>query len=118
MWSLLLALSLSPALAGPCDDTDVDPWDTGLDNADCDDDGWTRSQGDCNDFNDEVNPGKPELCSDREDNDCNGYFNDGCDDAAQRGTLIGGSTCTTGPRLAPLLALPLLFAPLIRRRRR
>lgn len=109
---LLLALQ---ARAGVCDDTDVDPWDTGFGSADCDEDGWTRRDGDCDDFDGDIHPEAREECGDREDNDCNGYFDDGCDDGLQRGSLLGGSSCGGG--LAALLLLPAPLLAFGRRRR-
>lgn len=68
--------------------------DTGLD-ADCDADGWSLAEGDCDDGDAAVNPGAPEDCTDERDNDCNGLFNDGCDRDVYNGSIGGGGGCTS-----------------------
>ncbi len=83
---------------------------------DCDGDGFTIEQGDCDESNADVHPGEPENCANDLDDDCDGLFNEGCDRAVQQGQLGGGSTCYAvdgGPApqdtgLAMLLPLPLL----------
>jgi hypothetical protein len=47
---------------------------------DRDRDGWTVSNGDCDDNNAWTNPGAAEVCDDKVDNDCDGFidFQDGC----------------------------------------
>lgn len=110
---LLLALLAGPARAADCEG-EHDPWDTGLEEADCDGDGYTQARGDCNDFDDTVYPGARELCEDYEDNNCDGYYNEGCDNSLSRGSLVGGSSCGGG--LAGLFLSPLLLL-LMRRRR-
>jgi hypothetical protein len=47
---------------------------------DWDSDGYTPSQGDCDDTNWQVHPGQPESCDDGIDNDCNGWvdYQDRC----------------------------------------
>ena len=52
------------------DVTPVDPWDV-----DNDEDGYTENEGDCNDFNDAVNPDATEVCNEIDD-DCNGLVDD------------------------------------------
>jgi hypothetical protein len=106
--AIFLAAALGWSQAGYADCGDTDP----SGDEDCDEDGWTRSQGDCDDSKDTVNPGKTEVCGDHDDNDCNGYFDDGCESATTRGTLTGGSSCENMGGSAFLL-VPLLF----RRRR-
>ena len=81
---------------------------------DCDDDGWTQGDGDCNDDEPTVNPSQPEDCEDDLDNDCNNLFNDGCDVDARQGNLSGGGGCTGG---AGVGGVSLLFLPFWRRRR-
>jgi len=109
-----LFLASGPALADECEDTERNPWDTGLSEADCDEDGWTWRDGDCDDFEATVYPGARERCDDYFDNDCDGFFNEKCDDGTKRGSLLGGSSCGTGGPMA-LVFLPLLA--LFRRRR-
>ena len=65
-------------------------------NVDGDRDGYTPAQGDCADTEREVNPGQDEICADRIDNDCNGLFDDRCDDSAKLASLRGGGGCTGG----------------------
>jgi hypothetical protein len=106
---LALMLAISSSARADCGDTDASPEE------DCDEDGWTKGQGDCDDDDDAANPGKTEeVCGDRADNDCNGFFDDGCDDATTRGGLIGGSSCGTSEGAALLFLAPLA---LLRRRR-
>jgi hypothetical protein len=59
-------------------------------------DGYTPRQGDCDDTNRDLNPSELEICSDRFDNDCNGLYDDGCDDSAKLASLRGGGGCTGG----------------------
>ncbi len=47
-------------------------------NIDNDGDGYTESQGDCNDTNAAVRPGAPEVCGDGIDNNCSGSVDEGC----------------------------------------
>ena len=88
-----LALSVASPAVAACGSEDTALFDTASRREDCDSDGWTKGQGDCDDENDAVNPGESEVCEDKLDNDCNGLFDDGCDDASRRGTLLGGSAC-------------------------
>jgi hypothetical protein len=46
---------------------------------DNDEDGYTELQDDCDDTNSEIHPGATEICNDKIDNDCDGYFN--CSDS-------------------------------------
>ena len=82
----VLLLSSEPAWA-ECGDTG----DTGWRMDDCDADGVTPAEGDCDDHNDNAYPGLEEQCDDFDDNNCDGFFNENCDDQRQRGTLMGGS---------------------------
>ena len=45
-------------------------------NRDSDGDGWTPSQGDCDDTDPDVSPNAQEICGDNIDNDCNGIAED------------------------------------------
>ncbi len=70
---------------------------------DLDGDGWTVIEGDCLDDPADsrsplVNPAAEELCDDTLDNDCNGFYNDGCDnDAGLAGVRGGGMVCGVSP---------------------
>ena len=81
---------------------------------DCDGDGFTIQQGDCDEGNPNVHPGEPENCATELDDDCDGIYNEGCDRSVQQGQLGGGSTCRAiegsgqDTDLALLLPLPLL----------
>jgi hypothetical protein len=82
---------------------------------DCDGDGWKVSDGDCDDDDLTANPGGEESCEAPADEDCNGFFDDGCDRALQRGSLEGGSACARAPGASSVLVLVALC--LARRRR-
>jgi uncharacterized protein (TIGR03382 family) len=102
VWCLVAAL----ALGQDCPDTGAQ--------ADCDGDGWSLAQGDCDDDNQKINPGASEVCDDRKDNDCNGYFDEDCESGARMGTLQGGGGCTGG---GAAFMLPLFGLGWARRRR-
>lgn len=82
---------------------------------DCDADGWTVEQGDCDDDNAAIHPGLAESCANELDDNCDRLFNEGCDRSAQQGQLWGGSSCRgaddgTGQLpLDALLLLPLVW---------
>ncbi len=63
--------------------------------ADGDDDGFTRGEGDCNDGDDTVFPGAEEIPGDLIDNDCDGIADDGTDttDADGDGFAIADGDC-------------------------
>ena len=105
---LLLALGAPAALAQDCGGVG--------DDADCDADGFTVGQGDCDDNEPTVRPGENDVCGDELDNNCDGLYDDGCDRSAQLGNIAGGGGCTGGSGVAgtSLIILPLAF----RRRRR
>jgi hypothetical protein len=94
---------------GVVDDTGPDP------DTDSDEDGWTVGEGDCADNEPLQNPGMPEVCFDRVDNDCSSLVDEGCDDSARLGSLGGGGACTGGGNIATSLVVP--FALLLGRRR-
>jgi len=60
-----------------CDDGDC-VTDTNCVDQDLDDDGFTVSEGDCDDSNAAVNPSATESCDDQIDNDCDQETNEGC----------------------------------------
>ena len=98
-------LWLAAALAQDCDPT-----------VDCDGDGFTADQGDCDESDPRRNPGITEDCTNDIDDDCDGLFNQGCDRAPQQGQLSGGSACgDSTPAAAFLFLPPLIWGP--RRRR-
>lgn len=89
------------------------PEDTGLD-LDRDGDGWTPREGDCDDDERNAYPGLAEVCTDRIDNDCDGLYDEGCDDSARFASLRGGGGCTGNSALTgDQAALPAAFALLL-----
>lgn len=112
--SLVGSLALPAVAQAACGESDTGFFDSGdpipVGEEDCDGDGWTKAEGDCNDENVDVNPGKQvDRCDDSDDNDCDGYFNEECELSFARGTLLGGSACNDNSvqRAALLLLLPL-----------
>jgi hypothetical protein len=100
---------------GTTGDTGTDP---GLD-LDEDGDGYTPREGDCDDTDRELHPGQPEICSDHFDNDCNGLYDDGCDDSAKLASLRGGGGCTGGQSVLGTQSVLLIgLATLLRRNSR
>jgi len=75
---------------------------------DCDGDGVTIEQGDCDDLEKDAAPGKPEQCEDEIDNNCDGFYDEGCDVAVRQASIQGGGGCTGGDE-AVLLFFPLLL---------
>ncbi len=67
---------------------DTSAWDD-------DGDGWTPTDGDCDDADSAVSPAATEICDNSTDDDCNGRV-DEADPACQEGTDTGGTTGTTG----------------------
>ncbi|TPV33434.1 HYR domain-containing protein [Paucihalobacter ruber] len=61
---------------------------------DADGDGFTPNQGDCDDSDDTVYPGAPELC-DGKDNDCNGLIDDGILFDTDCESCVNGDIVTT-----------------------
>lgn len=80
---------------------------------DCDGDGWSVDDGDCNDGDPAIHPGRLEDCATPIDDNCDRFANEGCDRDAERGSLGGGSACSGSEGTAGLFLLPLLF---VRRR--
>jgi hypothetical protein len=96
---------------------------------DQDGDGYTVLEGDClddpSDPNSQyVNPKATEVCDDLYDNDCNGFFNDGCDNARVYASAKGGGLCASAPGDGPgagggaLLLMLTLLGALLRARPR
>lgn len=114
VFALLGALISVPAFA-TCGEADTAP-DSDVGGEDCDGDGWSKAQGDCDDESAAANPGRGEDCRARGDEDCDGLFDEGCEDPLLGATLEGGSACSpgSGAGVASLLAAALAA----RRRRR
>jgi hypothetical protein len=114
---MIFALVGTPSALAVCDDTSV-VFDSGTNvgDEDCDGDGWTKGGDgteetrDCDDELASVNPGQEvDRCDDSFDNNCDGYFNEGCEQAYQRGSLLGGSSCAViSSNIAWLYLLPLV----------
>jgi hypothetical protein len=118
-----LGMQVAPTWAfSPTGDTGYGtPADTGvpLSTVDGDGDNFSPAQGDCDDNDATAYPGNEEICADRVDNDCNGFYDDGCDGRVQFGTLRGGGGCTggTGVGNTAFIMLPILPLLLVTRRR-
>jgi hypothetical protein len=111
----LWAIALNPPAYASCGDTGDtgDVW-KGLE--DCDEDGWQKNEGDCDDEDETISPGEPEDCIRAMDENCDGFFNEGCESTVQHGSLQGGSACGTGVTSGGIG--PLALAMLAFRRRR
>ena len=98
----------------PTDDTD-NPDDTGVGwFSDNDADGYSPSQGDCDDDDVRVNPLAAETCDDEIDNDCDGFIDS--EDADCTGSAeCAGCASSQGPAIPVVLAG--LFGLLLVRRR-
>ncbi|MCB9742353.1 MAG: lamin tail domain-containing protein [Alphaproteobacteria bacterium] len=83
-----------------------------IDSPDVDGDGWGVSEGDCDDNNPDVHPGiETDRCDDFLDNNCDGFFNEGCELPALNAGVRGGSLFCGTPRRGrgwALLALALV----------
>jgi hypothetical protein len=83
---------------------ECDSGDTALE-GDLDQDGWTPAQGDCNDCRGDIYPGANENCHDDLDNNCDGFFNEGCDLSVAQGEISGGGGCANGRNLLSVTGL-------------
>jgi hypothetical protein len=118
-------LAFAPAAYAVSSDTGTDTGtstaDTGpAPDIDSDEDGWTLGAGDCDDANPLVNPGRPDVCFDRLDNDCSSLADEGCDNSARIGSIGGGGACTGDGNIAgtrTALVVPLVLVAGLRRRR-
>ena len=98
----------SPAWAD-CDDPD-----NPVPEEDCDGDGFTPADGDCDDLQSQINPDAEEVCGDETDNDCDDVIDEECGTPIEEGELMGGSSCgQSGGGLAWVAP----FAFFVRRRR-
>jgi hypothetical protein len=81
--------------------------------SDCDEDGFTAEDGDCDDLNESLTPGGKEICDDGLDNNCDGLFDNGCDVAVRQGGIRGGGGCTGGDGLDANSSAAFLIFPLL-----
>ena len=110
IWCIcLVTLCLvNPAFA-VCDEPD-----TPSDEEDCDEDGFTVGDGDCDDEDAGIHPGVDEICDDDVDNNCDSVVNEGCAEPIEEGQLMGGSTCSQS--VAGLFwVMPIVFLGRLRR---
>ncbi len=104
----VLCVSTKPLYAA-CDGSE-EPLQTD----DCDNDGYSPADGDCDDTSSEQNPGLDEQCDDGLDNNCDGVVDEECGEDLPEGSLMGGSSCgQSGGGLA--MMTPLFFV--VRRRK-
>ncbi|MCB9792275.1 MAG: lamin tail domain-containing protein [Alphaproteobacteria bacterium] len=102
------ALVAADGVDNDCDGT--------IDSPDVDGDGWGVADGDCDDNNPDVHPGiETDRCDDFLDNNCDGFFNEGCELPAlnagvRGGSLFCGVTPGTGSGAFFLGAIALLLA--------
>ena len=90
--------------------------DDGSPNADCDLDGYTVGDGDCDDWDPDAYPGGEEYCGTGVDEDCDGQVDEAGEQRTTDDSLSGGGACSTTGGPGALLALPLIG--LLTRRRR
>ena len=82
---------------------------------DCDADGFTAEQGDCDDLDPDIGPGIADVCDDEMDNNCDGLLDLGCDISVRQAGIRGGGGCTgsegvgTATPAAAFLFLPLFL---------
>ena len=107
VWAVVLWVLAGPAPAAATD--------TGAATEDADGDGFSVSEGDCDDGDELIGPTALEVCGDQIDNDCDGLFEEDCDFRAQMGELRGGGGCGEG-LAATFVLLPGVL--LLRRRKR
>ena len=67
---------------------------------DADQDGYTTCRGDCNDNNEDIHPGVPDLCNGVDD-DCDGYVDDGFDRDGDGYTICQGDCVDSNPAIYP-----------------
>ena len=93
-----------------------------IDSPDIDNDGYGEADGDCDDNNPDVHPGiEGDLCGDYLDNNCNGFYNEGCTFPALTASVRGGSLfcgVTPGTESGSLLLSSLLMMVAASRRQR
>jgi len=63
---------------------------------DCDDDGQTVGDGDCDDGDPDISPDVEEVCADEIDNNCDGEADEGCGELPEGAVLSGGGQCSIG----------------------
>ena len=90
------------------------------DQEDRDGDGFSFAEGDClDDPSDpdaaDVHPGAVELCEDLLDNDCNGLFNDGCENPTAYGSVQGGGCSVVTESTSPLALILAMVVALVSR---
>ena len=74
--------------------------DTGF-NADCDGDGISVEEGDCDDMDAAVSPNASELCGDLIDNDCDTLVDESCDDDSDGYRIEQGDCNDNDPAIHP-----------------
>ena len=94
-----------------------------IDSPDVDNDGYGEADGDCDDANPDVHPGiAADLCGDTWDNNCNGFYNEGCTMPVLTSSVRGGSLfCGVQPGTGTgslLLSSLLMMVAASRRQRR
>lgn len=86
---MALALLFSPQTAW----ADCDLLDETEPTNDCDEDGVSVGDGDCDDESDQVSPELEEICSDNLDNNCDEQIDEGCEEFPDGVELSGGGQC-------------------------